>query len=361
MDIFNFFGSLLGYLLWTMYLLFRNYGVAIILFSIITKLIMFPFSVKQQRSMASQSKLSAKQSELQKKYGNNRAKYNEEVQKMYEKEGVNPASGCLTTLIPLPLMLGIIYSVTRPLSNTLHIAVENVNKAVDYIARVPGMGAIGIYPELEVMRNFDVLKDRLVQFFTAGEMEKMEIFSTGFNFLGLDLLSLPSQSSFASMMWIIPLLSLVLSFGTQFYMSKTNQNGMQAQQQQGCMKVMMYALPLISVYWSYSMPGASGFYWVMSSFTGLIQTIAIHKFFSVHHMTAKAEAQRAVSLELAEQNLKMLSAAEQLQIEAHLDAKENAQNNPNHRQNDGKKNSSSKKQNKKSGGKSAGQYRGSKK
>ena len=80
MDLGNFFGSLLGYLLWPLYIFFRNYGVAIILFTIIVKFLMFPFSIKQQKSMAASSKLQAKQKELQEKYGNDKMKMNGEMQ-----------------------------------------------------------------------------------------------------------------------------------------------------------------------------------------------------------------------------------------------------------------------------------------
>ena len=68
MSIFNFFGSVLGYLLWFLYTVFKNYGIAIILFTIIVKALMFPFSIKSQKSMAAQSRLASKQQELQKKY-----------------------------------------------------------------------------------------------------------------------------------------------------------------------------------------------------------------------------------------------------------------------------------------------------
>ena len=88
MDIFNFFGSILGYLLWFFYTLIQNYGIAIILFTVTLKIFMFPFSVKQQKSMAATSKMSLKTKELQKKYGNDKAKLQEETQKLYEKEGV---------------------------------------------------------------------------------------------------------------------------------------------------------------------------------------------------------------------------------------------------------------------------------
>ena len=115
MSIFNFFGSVLGYLLWFLYTVFKNYGIAIILFTIIVKALMFPFSIKSQKSMAAQSRLASKQQELQKKYAKDQMKYNEELQKLYEKEGVNPGGGCLTTLLPFPIMLGIYYSVIYPL------------------------------------------------------------------------------------------------------------------------------------------------------------------------------------------------------------------------------------------------------
>ena len=78
MSIFNFFGSVLGYLLWFLYTVFKNYGIAIILFTIIVKALMFPFSIKSQKSMAAQSRLASKQQELQKKYAKDQMKYNEE-------------------------------------------------------------------------------------------------------------------------------------------------------------------------------------------------------------------------------------------------------------------------------------------
>ena len=107
MDIFNWFGSLLGYLLWFLYGIVRNYGVAIILFTLIVKVLVFPFSVKQQKSMASQAKVQKKVKELQKIYANDKMKLNEEVQKLYQKEGVSMSGGCLTMLIPYPILLGI--------------------------------------------------------------------------------------------------------------------------------------------------------------------------------------------------------------------------------------------------------------
>lgn len=309
MAIFNFFGSILGYLLWFLFTIFRNYGVAIILFTIILKTVMFPMSIKQQRSMAAQSKLADKQKELQKRYANNQQKYNDELMKLYDKEGVNPGSGCLTTLIPFPIMLGIFYSVIMPLSNTLHIASETVSQATDYISRIPGMASassLGLYPELQIIRHFEVLKPNLTMF-SAADLDKIEFFSSGFRFLGLDLLASPRGSGFLTFLWIIPVLSLVLSFGMQFYTNKK----MGSSTQNGCTKAMMYVFPLISVYWAFIMPGAVGMYNIISIFTSFLQTFITNKYFSTDQLNAMAEARRAVALELAEANVTPLSAAQQ--------------------------------------------------
>lgn len=95
------FGIPLGYVMWGCYSLVKNYGIALILFTLVTKLILFPFSLKQQKGMVKMARMQPKLMELQKKYGNNKQKLNEEMMKMYEREGYNPMSGCLPLLLPV--------------------------------------------------------------------------------------------------------------------------------------------------------------------------------------------------------------------------------------------------------------------
>lgn len=356
MQIFNFFGSILGYLLWFLYTVFKNYGVAIILFTIIVKALMFPFSVKSQKSMAAQSRLTSKQQELQARYGNDKMKYNEELQKLYEKEGVNPGSGCLMTLLPFPIMLGIYYSVIYPLSNTLHIAKDTIAQATDFVSKIPGIASTNNYVELEIVKNFSALKEHLTMF-SAEDMEKIEFFGKGFKCFGLDLLASPNASSFASMMWIIPVLALVTYWGQTFIMQK-----LQPQQQQqaggGCMKVMLYGMPLLSAYWAYIMPGAVGFYWIISALVGFAQTIVTHRYYSPEQVSAKSEASRYVTLLEADGKVKPLPADLQKKIADKIEAKNQAQQS---RQNSQQ---SRKTTGKKSGGKNKGSssdYVGSKK
>ena len=171
---------------------------------------------------------------------------------------------------------------------------------------------------MDIIRNFDALKDYLTMF-TQSDLDKIDSFTQGFHFLGLDLLATPQGAGFFSFLWVIPVLSLVTSFGFQFYMSHS-QKQTTGQTQPGCMKVMMYVFPLISVYWAFIMPSAVGLYWIISSVTSFIQSLVTNKYFSVNHMTAMAEAQRAVTLELAEANVRPLPAAAQKEIAERLAA-----------------------------------------
>lgn len=297
--VFNFIGSIFGYILWAVFWVFQNFGVAIIVFTLIFRIILFPSSIKQQKSMAANASLQAKQKEIREKYANNKAKQNEEIQKLYEKEGVSPMSGCATSLFPMIIMLGIYYAVVRPLSNVIHMSVDALNQ----INMIPGVYVTqnSIYSEMNALKLFTnpANVDLLIQHgLPAKEIHEIHNLAGGFNFLGLDLLSIPKETGFTSWIIIIPILCLITSIGSQLLTMKMQGNPMQSQQ--GCMKYMMLALPLITVYISYIVPGAVGFYWVWSTVFGFLQTLLINKFYSPAHMIAKSEAEHIALMELKE-------------------------------------------------------------
>ncbi|MCY1714691.1 YidC/Oxa1 family membrane protein insertase [Caproiciproducens galactitolivorans] len=309
-DFFNFFGNILGYLLWFFYTLIHNYGIAIILFTVVLKILMFPFSIKQQKSMAANSKMAVKQKELQKKYGNDKAKLQQETQKLYEKEGVNPTSGCLTTFIPFPIMIGLFYTVQNPLANALHLSADGIAKAVAMLKMIPGVGANfnAQYAQIEIVKHFADLRPQLTMF-NGDELKKIESFSHGFQFLGMNLLDTPCDGAnifgtlFRSNLWVIPVLCLVSSLVTQYFMMKM-QPGMQ--QQEGCMKYMFYFMPLFSAWLACTLPAAVGFYWIISTLTGFLQTIILNIWYSPADLNAKAEAQRIALLEQEEAKIKRI-------------------------------------------------------
>lgn len=311
MDIFNFIGSLLGYVLYFCFMIVKNYAWAIVLFTIIIKAVLFPTAIKQQRSMAKNARMSMKQRELQEKYGNDKVKLNEEMQKLYEKEGTSPTSGCLTTmLLPMILLLGIYYSVINPLTNTLHYAAENVNNCVSYLNTLPGIGNSfnNFYGQIDILKlaqsNEGVTF--LNGFFSPDQIGQIKEFGASCNLFGLDLLGRPSEGGFnpfTNVLILIPVLCLVSSLVTQFITMKF-QNGNTGQQQPGCMKFMFLIMPLFSAYIAYTVPAAVGYYWIISTLLGLAQTLILQKFYNVNIMTAKSEAQRVALLNMNEAKVK---------------------------------------------------------
>ena len=301
LEIFNFFGSILGYVLWAAWYFVRNFGIAIIIFTIIVKLVVFPFTVKQQKSMANNARIQKKQQELREKYGNNKEKLNEEMQKLYDREGVSMTGGCLTSIIPMIIMLGIFYSVAYPLTNTLHLDSAKISEAVSYINTIPGLSAASsMYGgQIELLRVFPSIADTsfITDLFTSTEIVNIVDFGGSFNFLGFDLLTTPSTYGFFSVYMLIPVLCFVTSVGTQYFTMRITGS---MQQQQGCMKIAMFVLPLFSAYIAYTVPSAVGFYWIMSYIISFIQSIVMGKFFNPVAMIAKSEAQHVALLEINE-------------------------------------------------------------
>lgn len=303
MDIlFSTIGSIFGYVLWFFYSVFNNYGLAIILFTIVVKLLMFPMSIKQQKSMANNARLAQKQQEIRQKYANNPKKMQEEVEKLYAKEGGMPSMGCSTMMIPLIIFMGVYYAVVSPLTNTLHMDSVTVTNALNQLTVVPGIGNqfTSIYGQLEIVNIATQENGQLflTQYFNPEQIVNISEYAGSFNFLGLNLLGKPSDG--ISVLMIIPILCFVTSFASQIVTMLIQGT---LKQQQGCMLIMFLTLPLFSAYISYTVPAAVGFYWVISTITGFIQTLVLQKFYSAKHMTAKQEAQRVALLRVKEANV----------------------------------------------------------
>ncbi len=308
MTIFSFLGSLFGYVLWPIFYLVQNYGIAIIIFAILAKIVLFPFSIKQQKSMANNQRLQKKQREIQEKYKNNKQKANEEMQKLYAKEGVSPSSGCLTSIVPMLVMLGIFYSISSPLSNTLHLNETLVNSTVAYAQHIPGMplaaNTNAYYQQIEVLNNFGAMlnTDFVRECFTTTQIDNINLLSNGFELFpgtGISMLATPSNYGFfGSFYTLIPVLCFVSSIATTLISSKIN-----GTQMQGCMMVMLLGMPLFSAYIAYSVPAAVGFYWICSTLLGLVQTIVMHKFYNPVTMIANEEARHVALMELNEKKM----------------------------------------------------------
>ena len=119
-----------------LYTLTGSYGVAIILFTLVIKLIMLPFQMKSKKSMMRMSRMNGKIQEIQKKYANNQAKMQEEMQKLYAEEGVNPMSGCLWSFLPLPILLALYSIMRQPITHFMMLSTEVVQELVAKVTAV---------------------------------------------------------------------------------------------------------------------------------------------------------------------------------------------------------------------------------
>ena len=296
-----------------MYSITGSYGVSIILFSLILKLILLPFQMKSKRSMVRMGRLNDRMQELQKQYAKNQQKYQEELAKLYQEEGVNPMSGCLWSLLPLFVLLPLYQIVYRPMTHFMRLGddvIEVVRSAATAIGYDPNAGSAA-YEQIRltefVSRNWDSMK-------SAAD----GLINVNFNFLGVNLSAAPNSvfgnftfSVAAIGLLMIPILAAASQLLTSFAISKSN-----GQTQQGSMMAMNLIMPLFSLMWCFSMPAAMGIYWIANSVFIMIQEILLGKFYNKkitaeeEERAAKRDAARKLRMEEAKKR-----AAEQQALE----------------------------------------------
>ena len=243
------------------YLITKNYGLSILLFTFFTKIVLFPLALKQQKSTLNMVKLKPYQDELAKKYGNNRQKYSEELNKLYQREGISPMAGCLPTFIQLPLIMLMYTIIKRPLT---YMAGWDLAKIGEVAAK--HFGEAGVFAKMNA-NNFHQYELQLIRVLDHDPV--------GMNFLGFNLNGTPNEK-FWSLLLIIPILSGVTAFLVSFVSQKLNPT-MQQNDQGGSMKMMMYLMPLMSVWFAYVLPAGLGFYWVISNIFAIGQTYLVNK------------------------------------------------------------------------------------
>lgn len=279
-----------------LYTLTGSYGVAIILFTLVIKLIMLPFQMKSKKSMMRMSRMNGKIQEIQKKYANNQAKMQEEMQKLYTEEGINPMSGCLWSFLPLPILLALYSIMRQPITHFMMLSESVVQELVDKVTAT-GMDMSAI---VQMKDGVAIVKDGITQLQPYGQINLVKAITSqvpeavsgldkwinlDYNFLGLDLAATPSTgfSNFSFTWAVIGLILIpILAGGFQLLMTKVTMT----QQPQpegagaGSTKMMMYMMPLMSVYIAFIMPAALGIYWIAQSVFSLIQEVILGKFFN---------------------------------------------------------------------------------
>ena len=203
--------NLFGYILNFIYELVQNYGLAIIIFSILLKLVLLPLSIKQQKTMKKTAKIQVKVKELQEKYKNDQMRMNQEMMDLYKKENMSPFSGCLSSIIQILLLLAIFGLVRSPLTYMKKVYLDTINNYKTEMQQNEKTISAS-YPEISILKYVNENK---------GVEDPLYI---NMNFFGLDLSNIPQENLNNPTVYIIPALYVLTSLVSMKLTTKMTEN-----------------------------------------------------------------------------------------------------------------------------------------
>ncbi|RCX16138.1 YidC/Oxa1 family membrane protein insertase [Anaerobacterium chartisolvens] len=276
----------LGQFLYFIYnnLAFHNYGFAIIIFTIIIRLLILPLTIKQYKSSARMQELQPQIAEIQKRYKNDKEKMQQEMMKFYQDNKYNPAGGCLPVLVQMPILFSLWYVITKPFTYMLKMTheqiyglVENGKAIKNGLVQIFNVKATG-YPEIEIIKKFTA--DKVGDFIGSDLSHKILDLKDGMHFLGLNLGDIPSyhiQFTWQSIgLVLIALLATATTFlSVKISMPKATQNA--NPQMGGMQNTMMYIAPVMTLVFSFQFPAGLGVYWTMGYIIQIFQQLYINK------------------------------------------------------------------------------------
>ena len=263
MGFLGFLGGPLGWIMDLIYQVVNSYGWAIVLFTVLVRLAMLPFTIKQQKSSARMQAYQPMINEINKKYANDKQKQQEEMLRLQEEYGFSPMAGCLPMLLTMLVLFGVIDVVYKPLQHILRMPADAINAAMQ------GMGIANNYMAQNAMIS-KIQADPTVaqQWFSAEQLEKIQSFN--FHFLGIDLSQMPQLSLAPETLplLIFPVLSVLTMFLSNILMTKLS-----GQEMTGAMKWMPWIMSFMFVTYSFQVPVAFSLYYTVSNITMLLQSI----------------------------------------------------------------------------------------
>ena len=281
-----------GYVLEFFYGFLNNYGLALILFSFVVKLILLPFSAKSKKSMMKMSRLQPQLKQLELACGDDKQKYQQEVMALYKSEGVSMYGGCLWSFLPLLFLLPLYTVIREPLHYLMHLNTETVDALKAIVATEQGVevSKLGYYWQYGPAAD---LQKYALQLTDASMREAvMGVSSINFSFLGINLGQIPSWKVWQAKGWsdiggfIVPLLSGGLNYLSMFISQKmngsviSNANGEKdeaAAKSAQTNKMMNLLMPLMSIWFGFIVPLGLSIYWLTQSLFGIVQDMFLTK------------------------------------------------------------------------------------
>ncbi len=270
----NFIYEIFGTVLSFIYDIVHNFGWAIIIFTLIVRLLLLPLSIKQQKSMANMQKIQPELEKLQKKYANDKEKLSEETMKLYQKYEVNPMGGCLPLLIQMPILLAVYGVIQRPITYLLKITLPTgVLDALKQSAADTELNIVAF-----VNNNLSGAQEALSKAKLDFDLASLQL---DFDFLGLNLGLTPQNHQGNYLLYLVPIVCVITSFlvskVSQTTQPKKDDKAKDKNPQQSQMNTMMYIFPLMTGYFCYILPAAMGLYWIAGNVIQMAQTVLLNK------------------------------------------------------------------------------------
>ena len=253
-----------------------SYGVALILFTLVVKLVLLPFQLKSKKSMLRMNRMQGKLNDIKTRYANNQQKQQEAMAELYAKEGINPMSGCLWSFIPFPILIALYAIIRTPLRYFMSLS-TSVIEEIGTLAGTLGYEASNNTYDQIYLAKF--IHEHWAEF--AGKFDGL--IDLNYSFLHIDLANRPSDlfSQFPGGGWpvwgaiLLPIISAGIQFAMSFITMRTNGSA-----PNGSTKTMMYMMPLMTLWMGYILPSALCIYWIANSAFSLIQEVTLNEYFN---------------------------------------------------------------------------------
>ena len=285
MNFFYILSGPLGYVMEWIYKLLPSYGWDIIIFTLLINIVKIPLQLSQQKSMAKMSAFQPMMMEIQTKYKDKPEKQQEEMLKLQQDYGYSPTAGCVPMLLNFLVMFGVIGVVYNPLERIFHISAAALTAAGEALT-ASGGACTAITRDTNIIAQVVARNGGVLGCFSAEQIATITEFSQHMNFLGIDLTRIPKLG--LSLDIVLPLLSVITMLLSTHISMKAS-----GQQMQGSMKLTMYMMPLMYLFFCFTYPLAFSLYYVISNIVMTVQTQVMRKVYDPDKMRKEIEAQIA--------------------------------------------------------------------
>ena len=305
-------------LLLLFYSMTNSYGIALLLFALVVRIVLFPLFLKGRKSMMAMSGLADQQKFIQQKYGRDRERYSIELQKLYEKEGVKPSGGCLWSMLPLAVLIPLYGIVRKPLTNLLGMTKDQFNAVSNLLyGEVLNIDTAQLGMAQDVFVNYDRIVTSIPELAGMPQVD--------FTFLGMNLADTPhlmfwqqENVLLAFGLWLIPVISAALSVFSMILNNKINAyvTGSEKKSNDPTQRSMMIMMPLMSLWICFTLPAALGLYWIYSSLSAMLSEFANIPFLRKFMKTeAEKKVRRAEELKEMERQERERKAAAKKKVQ----------------------------------------------